>query len=260
MTTVAIVGAGASGVEGARLLAQALRSAGSFPPGVTLLEDGIVHDRVPDADVLIVMGRSPGALEGLGSLGGLGSPHRLVVSGIDGLDMRGLRDLVGPGPSLCRMWAGPGTVVGEAVIALVPGPDADPPLIEAVAGLLDSVGTVEVATEATLDTLSAVTVAGGGLLSLALEGMEEGALESGLPLETARPFVRQTALATALLLSAHPGSPADLKDQVASPGGTTIAGLAVLEDAGVRGAFIRAVQGGAGASRRQDAEGVSVIE
>ena len=77
---------------------------------------------------------------------------------------------------------------------------------------------------------------------LGLEGLEEGAVSEGLPRETARAFAHQTALATALLLREHPGSPADLKDQVASPGGTTIAALATLEDAGVRGAFIRAVQ------------------
>ena len=85
-----------------------------------------------------------------------------------------------------------------------------------------------------------------GLLAVALEGIEEGAVEAGLPRATARAFVRQTALGTALLLQNHQGSPADLKDQVASPGGTTIAGLAVLEDSGVRGAFIRAVEANIG--------------
>jgi pyrroline-5-carboxylate reductase len=81
-----------------------------------------------------------------------------------------------------------------------------------------------------------------GLLAVALEGIEAGAVEAGLPSDTARGFVRQTVLGTALLLERHQGSPADLKDQVASPGGTTIAGLAVLEDQAVRGAFIRAVE------------------
>lgn len=81
-----------------------------------------------------------------------------------------------------------------------------------------------------------------GLLAVALEGIEEGAVQAGLPRDTAQGFVRQTALGTALLLQRHQGSPADLKDQVASPGGTTIAGLAVLEDQAVRGAFIRAVE------------------
>jgi pyrroline-5-carboxylate reductase len=83
-----------------------------------------------------------------------------------------------------------------------------------------------------------------GLLTVALEGIEDGAVVAGLPRITARAFIRQTLLTTALLLRDRGGSPADLKDQVASPAGTTIAGLAVLEDQAVRGAFIRAVEAG----------------
>jgi len=95
-----------------------------------------------------------------------------------------------------------------------------------------------------------------GLMAVALEGMEEGAVEAGLPPATARAFVRQTVLGTALLLQDRDGSPADLKDQVASPGGTTIAGLAVLEDRAVRGAFIRAMEAGFRAVRG-DCDGTS---
>ena len=88
------------------------------------------------------------------------------------------------------------------------------------------------------DVAAALTGSTIGSLSLALQGMEDGAIASGLPREIARPFVTQTLLTTARLLQEHPGSPADLKDQVASPGGTTIAGLAVLEERTVRGALM----------------------
>jgi len=80
-----------------------------------------------------------------------------------------------------------------------------------------------------------------GFISCALEGMEEGATGAGLALPVASALVRQVALGTALLLGDDEMSPADLKDRVASPGGTTIAGVAVLEDHGVRGSFIRAI-------------------
>lgn len=88
------------------------------------------------------------------------------------------------------------------------------------------------------DVAAAVAGSTIGCLTLALQGMEEGAVSSGLPRDIARPFVTQTLLTTARLLQEHPGSPADLKDQVASPGGTTIAGLAVLEERTVRGALM----------------------
>ena len=81
-----------------------------------------------------------------------------------------------------------------------------------------------------------------GSLAVALEGVEEGAVSAGLPRDAARGFARQALLGTAALMESGTESPADLKDRVASPGGTTIAGLAVIEEEGVRGAFIRAVQ------------------
>ena len=92
------------------------------------------------------------------------------------------------------------------------------------------------------ETAEAVVEATIGYLTIALQGIEDGAVAAGLPLETARAFVTQTLLTTARLLQEHPGSPADLKDQVASPGGTTIAGLAVLEERAVRGALLIAMR------------------
>jgi len=81
-----------------------------------------------------------------------------------------------------------------------------------------------------------------GSLVLALEGAEEGAVDAGLARDNARAFARQALLGSALLMDDLGESPAALKDRVASPAGTTIAGLAVLEDRGIRGALMRAVE------------------
>ncbi len=80
-------------------------------------------------------------------------------------------------------------------------------------------------------------------LAIAIEGVEAGAVEAGLRQETARVLARQALLGAAAFVDDGTQSPSALKDRVASAGGTTIMGLAVLEDAGVRGAFMRAVQG-----------------
>lgn len=78
-------------------------------------------------------------------------------------------------------------------------------------------------------------------LLAALEGVEEGAVAAGLPADTASAFAGQALTGTVMLMVEQGGSPALLKDRVASPGGTTITGLAALEAGGVRGAIIRAV-------------------
>jgi pyrroline-5-carboxylate reductase len=93
---------------------------------------------------------------------------------------------------------------------------------------------------ASLEPLIASTVSGS--LTVALAGVEEGAIDAGLPREKACAFARQALLGSALLMQDVKESPSALKDRVASPGGTTIAGLAALEDQGARGALIRAVE------------------
>jgi pyrroline-5-carboxylate reductase len=92
---------------------------------------------------------------------------------------------------------------------------------------------------ASLEPLISSTASGS--LVVALEGIEEGAVDAGLSPEMARSFSRQALLGSALLMEDATESPAALKDRVASPAGTTIAGLAALEDHGVRGTLIRAV-------------------
>jgi pyrroline-5-carboxylate reductase len=172
-----------------------------------------------------------------------------------------LRALAGPGRTLFRAVVPLGTKPGEGVAALAAEPGTPADAVETVKTALAWTGIVEVVAEDALDAVAALALGGASFLCEALQGMEEGAVRDGLPRDTARAFAHQTALATALLLQSHPGSPADLKDQVASPSGTTIAALASLEDAGVRGAYLRAVQRTAVEVRRRlDSACTAMIE
>jgi pyrroline-5-carboxylate reductase len=197
----------------------------------------------------------------LSSLRGVIRGDALIVSTCPTVPLSLARVLVGPGPALFRAVVSLGTQPGEGAVALAGEPGAPIEAIDSVKASLSWIGGVEMVAEPALDALSALAPGGAACLCTALEGMEEGAVAEGLTRGIARSFAHHTALATALLLRRHPGSPADLKDQVASPGGTTIAALAVLEDAGVRGAFVRAVERSAGKVRaRRDAAGPGVVE
>jgi pyrroline-5-carboxylate reductase len=200
----------------------------------------------------------PGALKALGLVAG---PHLAVVSTSPTVSLKVLRSLVGEGPALLRAVIPLGTLPGEGVAALAPEPGTPEDTTGRVKEALAGIGSVDIVAEDALDAIAALTLGSASFLAEALQGMEEGAARDGLPRLTARAFAHQTALATALLLRRHSGSPADLKDQVASPGGTTIVALATLEDAGVRGAYIRAVQRTAvEVRRRRDAAAPSMIE
>jgi len=108
--------------------------------------------------------------------------------------------------------------------------------------LVDWLEEGEALPEGSVSRAEAVAAIGPGLLGLALRGMEAGAVAGGLSPEVVRPLVRQTLLGTSLLLEDEAGSPAELKDRVASPAGVTIAGLAVLEERAVRGGYLRAME------------------
>ncbi len=198
-----------------------------------------------------------GALEGLAPF--LSEDHIVVVSSAE-VTLDHLRLALGPASALLRVVLDPDGVGDGALVASAEAGTAAE-TVERATRALACIGVLEIVPEDSLEAVCAVMSASKGCLATALAGIEDGAVKAGLPRDVARSFVRQTAMATALLLQDHPGSPADLKDQVASPGGTTIAGLAVLEDLGVRGAFIRAVEAAVRRAREaRDAEQSHVVE
>ena len=167
---------------------------------------------------------------------------KVLISSAAGVTLEAMRTAAGPKPNLFRVMPNLGVELGEGVLAISPEPGTAAEVVDSVQALFECLGVVEVLSEEMLDAGTAVSGFSIGFLALVLAAMEDGAVRVGMPRGTARTFVRKTALATALLLQRYPGSAADIKDQVASPGGTTIAGLAVLEDGGVRGAFVRSIE------------------
>lgn len=209
-----------------------------------------LKDLAERSDVITVVVKPKDAYAVLESLRPVVAEGKTVVSSAAGITLDNMRAALGPGPALFRIMPNLGVELGEGVLALSPEPGTAPETTGSLARLFGCMGVVEVLPEDMLDAVTAVAGSSIGFLALALEGIEDGAVRVGMPRGTARTFVRQTALATALLLQRHDGSAADLKDQVASPGGTTIAGLAVLEEQGVRGAFIRAIEEATECGRR----------
>jgi pyrroline-5-carboxylate reductase len=237
------------------------RGEGREHPGAVFSPPASVADVATAAEIIILALPNDELLAALTCLRDVTGPRTVLVSTCPVVSLELMRYLVGPDPALLRAVVPWGTAAGEGVVALAPEPGTASVTVDRARDALAGVGPVELVTEAALDAVAGLVLGGAGFMCCALEGLEEGAVHEGLPREMARSFAHQTALATALLLRDHAGSPADLKDQVASPGGTTIAALATLEDAGVRGAFLRAVQHSAVKVRaRQDAARPGVVE
>ena len=116
--------------------------------------------------------------------------------------------------------------------------------------ILGAVGTVVRVTERNLDAVTGLSGSMPAYLYLVVESLIEAGVHQGLSREVSRQLVVSTFEGTAALLSESGESPEELRAQVTSPGGTTAAGLRVLESRAVRSAFLETVAAAAERSRQ----------
>ncbi|MEO1444952.1 MAG: pyrroline-5-carboxylate reductase dimerization domain-containing protein, partial [Cyanobacteria bacterium J06635_11] len=103
--------------------------------------------------------------------------------------------------------------------------------------------------ESLMDAVTGLSGSGPAYVSIMIESLADGGVASGLPRAIANQLALQTVLGTAELLAQTGMHPAVLKDRVTSPGGTTIAGVACLEELGLRTSLIEAVRAASSRSR-----------
>jgi pyrroline-5-carboxylate reductase len=173
----------------------------------------------------------------------------IVVSVAAGLGLEKLRAMAGPEPMVVRAMPNTPSLVGQGVTGIMADGDVD---LTAASELFECVGTVvELDHEKDFDALTAVSGSGPAYIFVAIEALADGGVKMGLRREVARKLATQTvAGAAALVADDSSVHTAELKDRVASPGGTTITGLAALEEHGFRHALISAVEAAALRSRQ----------
>jgi len=166
----------------------------------------------------------------------------LVVSIAAGITLKQLQEALGPAARIVRVMPNTPCLVGASASGFAPGAQATPQDVALVQALLDEVGVAFRLPEALLDAVTGLSGSGPAFVYLVIEALSDGGVRVGLPRDVATRLAAQTVLGaakTVLETGEHPGA---LKDAVASPGGTTIAGLHELERAATRGAFMNAVE------------------
>ncbi len=165
----------------------------------------------------------------------------LVISILAGVPLRKLEAAFPNQPVLRAMPNTPATV-GAGITAIAPGSHTQPLHLEQARRIFATVGEVVEVPESALDAVTGLSGSGPGYVALVVEALADGGVAAGLPRAIALQLAIQTVKGTAQLLQETGQHPGQLKDQVTSPGGTTIAGIAALERAGLRSALIEAVQ------------------
>jgi pyrroline-5-carboxylate reductase len=167
---------------------------------------------------------------------------RLVVSIAAGITLRQLKAGLGPGCRLIRVMPNTPCLVGASASGYTPGEGATPDDIALVDRLLNAVGVAFGVPEHLLDAVTGLSGSGPAFVYLMIEALSDGGVRVGLPRDVATALAAQTVLGAAKMVLQTQTHPGLLKDMVASPGGTTIAGLHALERGGVRGALMDAVE------------------
>jgi pyrroline-5-carboxylate reductase len=178
----------------------------------------------------------------LGEIGGLLSPDQVVLSIAAAVPTAAIeRRLAEPVPVLRAMPNAPATV-HEGVAGLCAGAHAGEDQLGAGEEVLAHVGRVVRVPEAYMDAVTAVSGSGPAYFALLAEAMIEAGILLGLSREISTDLVVQTMFGTAKLLRDEQMHPVELREMVTSPGGTTIRAIHELEQAGVRAAFLNAIQ------------------
>jgi pyrroline-5-carboxylate reductase len=166
----------------------------------------------------------------------------LLISLAAGVSTPTIQSVLGKYPRLIRVMPNTPALVLQGVTAIAKTPGLDIEDLETAQEIFTAVGKVVVLDEEQLDAVTGLSGSGPAYVAIVIESLADGGVKMGLDRATAMILATQTVLGAATLLSETGLHPATLKDMVASPGGTTIAGIAALEEGGIRTTFIRAVE------------------
>lgn len=192
-----------------------------------------------DADALVLCVKPNDALAALRGL--RGSP-KLIISIVAGLPIAALQEAAGESARIVRVMPNTPALVNAGAAAYALGPGATAADAEVTEKIFGSVGKVVPVKEALLDVVTGLSGSGPAYIYLVIEALADGGVLMGLPRDLALELAAQTVIGSAAMVLKTGLHPAALRDQVTSPGGTTIAGIAALESGGARAAFIAAVR------------------
>jgi pyrroline-5-carboxylate reductase len=169
-------------------------------------------------------------------------PEQILVSIMAGVSTAAIEAELGAPVPVVRVMPQTLAQLGAAASGVCGGKYAAPAQVELVRAIFDQVGSTVLVGEYQMDAVTGLSGSGPAYIYTVIEALADGGVRVGLSREVALKLAAQTALGAARMVLESGQHPAFLRDQVTSPGGTTIAGLHKLEEKGLRDALISAVQ------------------
>nr|5BSE_A Chain A, Pyrroline-5-carboxylate reductase [Medicago truncatula]5BSE_B Chain B, Pyrroline-5-carboxylate reductase [Medicago truncatula]5BSE_C Chain C, Pyrroline-5-carboxylate reductase [Medicago truncatula]5BSE_D Chain D, Pyrroline-5-carboxylate reductase [Medicago truncatula]5BSE_E Chain E, Pyrroline-5-carboxylate reductase [Medicago truncatula]5BSE_F Chain F, Pyrroline-5-carboxylate reductase [Medicago truncatula]5BSE_G Chain G, Pyrroline-5-carboxylate reductase [Medicago truncatula]5BS len=215
--------------------------------GITVLSSN--DDVVRDSNVVVFSVKPQLLKDVVLKLKPLLTKDKLLVSVAAGIKMKDLQEWAGH-ERFIRVMPNTAATVGEAASVMSLGGAATEEDANLISQLFGSIGKIWKADDKYFDAITGLSGSGPAYIYLAIEALADGGVAAGLPRDLALSLASQTVLGAASMATQSGKHPGQLKDDVTSPGGTTIAGVHELEKAGFRGILMNAVV--AAAKRSQE--------
>jgi pyrroline-5-carboxylate reductase len=199
---------------------------------------------------LVVVAGKPQDIDALlAEIGPVLTPDQTVLTIAAAIPTAYFEQRLAAGVPVVRAMPNTPSTVHEGVAGLAPGSHASEEHLRLAEDALGHLGAVVRVPESAMDAVTAVSGSGPAYFALLAEAMIEAGILLGLSREISTQLVVQTMLGTAKQLRDQKLHPVELREMVTSPGGTTIAAIRELEQAGVRAAFLNAIQAAMDRSR-----------
>lgn len=200
------------------------------------------HDAVTGASLVVIAVKPQDIETLLDEIGPIVGPEQTVLSVAAAIPTARIEDRLADGVPVVRAMPNTPSTVHEGIAGLCAGAHADDVHLDLAEEALSHLGGVVRVPEQALDAITAVSGSGPAYFALLAEAMIEAGILLGLSREISTQLVVQTMFGTAKQLRDEKMHPVELREMVTSPGGTTIAAIRELEMAGVRAAFLNAIQ------------------
>jgi pyrroline-5-carboxylate reductase len=199
-------------------------------------------DLVRGSDVIVLAVKPQIMASVLGEVASEVDAHKLLISIAAGVATATIRAQLGGPVRLIRVMPNTPALVLEGVTAIARAEGLAGGDLETAQELFGAVGKAVLIDEESLDAVTGLSGSGPAYVAIVIESLADGGVRMGLDRATAMTLAAQTVLGSAKLILETGMHPGQLKDMVSSPGGTTIAGIAALEEGGLRRTFISAVE------------------
>jgi pyrroline-5-carboxylate reductase len=203
---------------------------------------GSTEELIKKAGYIILSIKPQDSKKLLNDIASLIDDKKIIISIMAGITLSNILSAIGKPLKAIRMMPNICVKVGEGAIGIAPGGDIKKEELDAVKALISPMGKIIEVGEELMDAVTALGGSGPAFFLLFLEAMIDAGVKIGIARDKSKTICTQVVKGTLKMLEEEGIHPTLMKEMITSPAGTTISGLAILEESAFKGNIIKAVE------------------